>query len=134
MLARHLLLTVLATGLFSVACGQTRRNDAFSEACGIVAELPEGTDVHDLEARLGLAKPTETLVGTPQYLDRIFRYERDDGLEVEVGIRQTSPEADYDSGQFIYLGHYTIALGDQVWQRWQYADGSLNYRDPPSST
>jgi len=133
MIGRHLLLTVLATGLFSVGCAQTRRTDPFSDACGIVAQLPEGLDLHEVEARLRLTKPTESLVGTSKYLDRIFRYERGDGLQVELGARQTSAEADYDSGQFAYLGHHTVALGQKIWQHWHYTDGPLDYRDPPST-
>jgi hypothetical protein len=117
-----------------MGCLQIGRTDSFEEACATLRDMPLGTEVREIESRLRLPKPNKTYMGSSLYQFRVFRYVRDDGLFLEIGLRQVSGDREYDTGRFEYVGHHTIAAKDRIWKRWVYEDGLIEYRGPRKDT
>ncbi|MCX5653434.1 MAG: hypothetical protein NTY65_02115 [Planctomycetota bacterium] len=132
--AAWLALSSFLLPLGTSGCTQASRTDAFEEACAIIRDMPLGTEVREIESQLHLPKPNKTYMGSGLYHFRVFRYVRDDGLFLEIGLRQASDDQDYDNGRFEYVGHHTIATKDRIWKRWVYEDGLIEYRGPRKDT
>lgn len=92
------------------------RPGTFETACRVLETSPLGTRLEEIERRLSLPPPTKTYLGSGTYHDRIFRYEREDGLTLLIGLRQQLIYC--TDSEFLYLGHHTVGMGDKVWSRW----------------
>lgn len=102
------------------------RAGTFEEACRVLETTALGTPVGEIERRLSLTPPAKTYLGAGTYHDRIFRYERQDGLRLLIGLRQRP--TDCTDSDFLYLGHHTVGMGDRVWSRWATEDDVFESR------
>jgi len=114
--------------LSEVSCAAHRPRAVFDVACETLERMPIGTEIREIEINLSLPAPTKTYVGSSLYPHRTFRYLREDGLFLEIGLFQSEDGAEYPEGRFFYLGHHTVSAGNGIWKRWVYTDGPIEFR------
>jgi len=98
---------------------------SFEQACRVLETIPPGTEIKDIERAFELPAPRKTLAESELYGYRIFQYVRADGLQIDLGLYEASPD------KFLYIGHHHLFVGKMMWRRWQWTDGEFEeYRGP----